>query len=103
MKSFTTDVRCGALSDRPSSSGISRDDWLKALSEAGLVDADDPDAVTASEFAEMFGTTHQSARRVLKALVAQGAAMLSKRKVPGRAVVTAYRLIHQPAKKGRKH
>jgi len=56
-------------------SGPSRDDWLKALDDAGVMSIqDDRQAVTVNEFASMMGFTHMTASRRLQALAAAGKA-----------------------------
>ena len=67
------------------SSGINRDDWLRALDEAGLSLADDQGAVTIHEFAEMFGNLHhQTAWRRLEGLVSAGKAVKTRKFVTAR-------------------
>lgn len=57
------------------SAQISRDEWLKALGEAGIHDdVDDQDALTILEFAAMFGIDRQAAECRLKKLVKVGKA-----------------------------
>ena len=57
------------------SAGISRDEWMKALTEAGLHDQeDDQAAVTVTEFAAMFGIHRLRAARQLEALAKAGKA-----------------------------
>ena len=54
-------------------STIQRDEWLKALSEAGLQPkVDDRDAVTVNEYAAMMQLDRQAARRHLEKLVTIG-------------------------------
>lgn len=53
--------------------GISREEWLRALADIGLPE-DDPSAVTVQEFAAMFELDRQTADRRLKALAAAGKA-----------------------------
>ncbi len=79
-------------------SGITRDDWLKALAEAGIDDVeDDQQAVTAAEFGAMFGLPAYSGERRLKALAAAGKATRTRKRVKlsnGRIVsCVAYRLV----------
>lgn len=76
---------------------INRDDWLKALHDAGVHDdVDDQDAVTAIELSAMFGLSRIAAERRLKKLAATGKAMRSRKRVltsDGRTVsCVAYRL-----------
>lgn len=79
-------------------SGISRDDWLKALEEAGCHDSeDDQQAVTIEEFAEMFQLSRATAERRLRHLDVKGLAMRTRKRAPamdGRVVqYVAYRLV----------
>ena len=53
-------------------SGISRDEWLKALQEVGIERENDPDALTIDEFAAMFGMARTTAQHRLERLVAAG-------------------------------
>jgi DeoR/GlpR family transcriptional regulator of sugar metabolism len=78
---------------------ITRDDWLKALSDAGFDDTtDDQDAVTTQEFAEMTSVHPMTASRRLQALVKLGKAerTFKQQLAPdGRRVrYVAYKLIH---------
>lgn len=54
---------------------INRDEWLAALREAELPMDDDQEAVTAAEFAQMFGLTRLSAERRLARLAEMGKAI----------------------------
>lgn len=63
-------------------SGISRDEWLKALTDAGLHETDDQEAVTVPEFAAMFGLDRQTADRRLKRLEAIGKATRVRKRAP---------------------
>jgi hypothetical protein len=55
---------------------ISRDEWLKALSDAGLHDdTDDQSALTTIEFMQMFDLCETTARNRLAALVKAGKAI----------------------------
>lgn len=76
---------------------ITRDEWLKALSEAGVGIQDDPSAITIREFGTMFGLTDYTAVRRLKALVAKGLAIETRKVAPGRdgrrCQFIAYRLL----------
>ena len=80
------------------SATITRDDWLKALSEAGMSThaVDDQGAVTISEFAEMFTLPYQTARNKLARLIRAGRATETEKTVVnsyGRRVsMKAYRL-----------
>jgi len=56
--------------------GITRDEWLRALDEAGVRSrADDQDALTQYEYADMMGLPVATARGHLKALVRVGKAI----------------------------
>jgi len=55
--------------------GPTRDDWLRALDDAGVMSTqDDQQAVTVKEFAAMMGFTNMTASRRLQALAAAGKA-----------------------------
>lgn len=85
-------------------SGISRDDWLRALDEAVQADGDlDPDALTVLEFAQMCGIPSTTARRRLDLMVEHGKAERVRKRSAGRIVtVTAYRLMKpMPRKRAR--
>lgn len=62
---------------------INRDEWLKALTEAGVSEIDDQDAVTVMEFAAMFDLDRQTADRRLKRLEAAGKATKAKKRTSG--------------------
>lgn len=62
-----------------SQSGITRDDWLKALNEAGVVTEDDQNAVTVNEFMVMFDLPRQQASRQLIQLEAAGRAVRTRK------------------------
>lgn len=62
-------------------SGITRDEWIRALAEAGEPVEDDRDALTVREFGEMFGMTRPTAERRLQALVTQGKAIKTYKRV----------------------
>lgn len=67
------------------SASISRDEWLKALHDAGYRDdEDDPNAVTVAEFAAMFGLTRTVAERRLKALEERGTATRTAKRGAGK-------------------
>lgn len=89
------------------SSGISRDDWMRALAEAGYQDEHDEQAVTIAEFAAMFGLKRTTAQERLVALVAAGKATSTRKRginAAGRQVrFRAYRLADQPKAKGKRH
>lgn len=75
---------------------ISRDEWLKALSEIGHSEEDDQEALTIEEFGAMFSMPRETAERRLKQLAAAGKATRTKkvgRSNDGRQVrYIAYRL-----------
>jgi hypothetical protein len=55
---------------------ITRDEWLKALADAGVDhDADDQSAVTLPEFAAMLGVTRTTAAHRMQVLVRKGKAI----------------------------
>ena len=56
------------------SDGISRDEWLKALSEAGLPMENDESALTLLEFAELCNIPRTTAQGYLAKLVKAGKA-----------------------------
>lgn len=59
---------------------IKRDEWLKALADAGIDDTvDDQDAMTTDEFAAAFGVNRFMAEERLKKLVAAGKAVRTKK------------------------
>jgi hypothetical protein len=76
---------------------ISRDEWLKALSDAGAGIQDDPSAITIAEFAQMFGLNWQAASRRLRLLVSKGQAIETRKVGTGRdgrrCDLIAFRLI----------
>jgi hypothetical protein len=82
---------------------ISRDEWLKALKEAE--DPGDPDAITAQEFASMFGIHRATAAVRLKRLVGAGKARTTSKRIydsGGRGqMVAAYRLVKDDKRKGK--
>ena len=63
---------------------ISRDEWLKALNEAGFSAEHDEDAITVNDFAEMMGMTRDTADRRLRALVKAGKAAQTRKITQGR-------------------
>ena len=77
---------------------INRDEWLKALKDAGFEDpgVDDQDAITIGEFAKLMGVPEATASNQLRALVARGKATRTLKKAMntyGRRVsYVAYRL-----------
>ena len=88
------------------STTITRDDWLNAIREAGIDDpVGDPDAVTAGEFAAMFGIDRNAAMRRLVQLVEAGKATRTTKRmtdVLGRSVsYPAYKLIQEPPKQAK--
>lgn len=86
-----------------SSSGISRDLWLKALEEVGESQTNDPDAITITEFAATFGLGRQAAARRLAVLAKAGKAIRTQKKAPSlRGFMVshiAYRLVMPTGKK----
>lgn len=83
---------------------ITRDDWLRALGEAGYhEDEHDEHALTVNEFAEMLSIPKTTAANRLHALVMAGRAERTfKRAVNGygrRITFKAYRLIDRPKRK----
>lgn len=84
------------------SSGITRDDWLKALGEAGRDDLQDDDqALTSTQFAAMFGIARSTAMARLEALVTAGKAIETRKRqqTNGRMVrCRAFRLIGKKGK-----
>lgn len=79
------------------SSGIARDEWLKALAEIGEPQEDDQLAVSIPEFAAMFSLNRQGAERRLRALEAAGKATRTHKRLTaadGRLRwLVAYRLV----------
>lgn len=77
-------------------SGINRDEWLKAMQDAGLSNEDDQDAVTVTEFAEMFDLHRATAERHLAKLESAGKAIRTRKRSAGidgrRYSAVAYRL-----------
>lgn len=80
-------------------SGISRDEWLAALDEAGLRDENDDDAITVNEFARLMGLTRWMATLKLRALVEMGKAAETHKRVTRsdghRVRAQAYRLLER--------
>lgn len=85
------------------SSGISRDEWLKALDDAGLVVVDDQSAVSVSEFGTMFGIERTAALRRLSQLEALGRAVRTKKRIRDATnrqyTVTAWKLAETKKKR----
>lgn len=86
------------------SATITRDEWLQALTEAGVHSAeDDQSALTTTEFAEMFGVTVSTAHSRLQLLVAAGKAQATRKwatNAYGRRIqYRAYRLVRDAAPK----
>lgn len=79
--------------------GIGRDEWLKAMEDAGMLveKAVDPEAVTIAEFATLFGMPTEAAGRKLRALARAGKATRAQKWATGsdgrRYLTTAYRLV----------
>ena len=84
-------------------SGITRDEWLKALTEADEAVADDRGAVTIAEFAAMFGLRSHVASYRLRNMMLKGRAVrTSKRGYDGAGrlkTLAAYRLVEPEAKR----
>ena len=78
-------------------SGISRDEWLKALTDASALSTDDPSAVTSAEFATMCGFSQDTAQRRLRKLLQMKRVLQVSKRVPdttGRLQrVVAYKLL----------
>lgn len=75
---------------------ITRDEWLKALTEAGTQPEHDADAVTTEEFATMMGLPTRTAFSKLQVLIKAGKAERTRKRVQasrGTTTVTAYRLV----------
>ena len=76
---------------------INRDEWLKALAEAGTPHDDDREALTVDEFAEMFDVTRVTASRRLERLAIAGKATRVRKRTMisnGRTYnLLAYRLV----------
>lgn len=71
---------------------ITRDEWLKALEEAGVnALSDDQGALTVAEFAAMFGICRTAAVRRLEHLCAAGKATRTQKRV-AKTYAVAYRL-----------
>ena len=85
--------------------GISRDDWIRAVEEANAssIDPDDPAWVSIYEYAELVGCHYNKARRDLKRLVDSGRAEKRdrRRRTDDGAVrlVTCYRLVKAAKKR----
>ena len=63
---------------------ITRDDWMKALAEAGLHHEDDQQSLTIPEFMEMMGLCSlKAAADRLNTLVAKGKAKKTHKIAPG--------------------
>ena len=69
------------LRPEPRGVSITRDEWLHALTEAGIDTGavDDQDAVTVAEFMAMFNLGRNTAQHKLDALAAAGKAALTKK------------------------
>jgi hypothetical protein len=83
---------------------ITRDEWLKALSEAGYQDdVDDRDAVTLDEFAAMCRIPRSTADSRMRALVLAGKAEKTRKwgvnSYGRRLQYVAYRLVPAPKKR----
>lgn len=76
------------------STGISRDEWLKALGDA--VKVADPDAFTINELCEMFGIGRQATYLRVKKLVEEKRAVATYKAVQtgsGIKRISAYKLV----------
>lgn len=87
-------------------SAISRDEWLRAMEEAGLQDmVDDQSAMTVIEFADMFAIDRNAAARRLRQLHHAGRAVKTQKRCPdsrGRIYFQpAWKLVGPPKKKRR--
>ena len=78
---------------------INRDEWLRALAEAGYPQEDDQSALTAAEFASMFNIPRQTANDRLGKLIRCGKAVRTTKSglaTDGRRIMfVAYRLTSQ--------
>lgn len=97
MKSSTTDGGSGASSVVQKSEAISREEWLKALDDAGIDNrTDDQSALTAAELGAMLGIDRQAVERRMEKLIAHGKATKTQKRaktVNGRSsFLVAYRL-----------
>jgi hypothetical protein len=86
------------------SSGISRDDWMRAMESIGVQSLeDDQSAITIIEFAAMIGAKRDVAKRRLEALVAAGAAVATYKFAPRtdgkRFQMRAFRLVDKAKRK----
>ena len=83
-------------------SGITRDDWLRALDEANVPTENDQAAVTVQEFARMMDLTPWMAAYHLRNLHRNGRAVRTSKRGPDsrgrRKMLVAYRLIEPKAK-----
>lgn len=77
---------------------INRDEWLKALADAGFSDEDDQAALSLREFAELVGLPESTAKYRLKHLVASGKARRTQKRglsVQGKVcMLNAWRLVN---------
>lgn len=75
---------------------ITRDDWLQAMTDAGISREDDAEAITASEFAALMNMKTTTARVVLQRLVKAGKATQTQKRIidsmQREMFVIAYRL-----------
>lgn len=76
---------------------ISRDEWLRALDDAGVVQTSDEQAITVRDFQDMFDLERYTAERRLKALVTSGKAIRTTKRTAARdgriRYMLAYRLL----------
>lgn len=84
-------------------SGITRDDWLRALEEANVPTENDQGAVTIAEFAKMMDLTPWMAAYHLRNLHQNGHAVRTYKRGPDsrgrRKTLVAYRLVESKAKR----
>lgn len=86
-------------------SEIDRDAWLSAVAAAGFhATADDRDAVTIKEFAEMLGVGRSRAEDRMRQLVDQGMAVTTQKRIVrcdgAQHPVPAYRLVQKESPHG---
>ena len=86
---------------------ITRDEWLRAMEAANVETVlSDDSALTAKEFADMFGIDRQAANRRLKKLEAAGKATLTSKMAPDsagkRVYWKAWKLVDETPKKKRR-
>ena len=76
---------------------INRDEWLKALTDAGMAGESDESAITVNEYVAMFGVPRTTAATQLEQLVRAGKAIPTQKRgltSAGRQIYfKAYRLV----------